>query len=115
AGTNEEPARKPVRSQFPLPHRGRDKLTAMCDANRKKAMKAPSRAIFWKEIKRLADPKPTPISVTAEELKDVSEKQLKSPAVLPSQFDSAQRKINKILASLLPEKTEDSSPEVFFT
>jgi hypothetical protein len=81
----------------------------------KKIMEAPSRAIFWKEINRLADPKPAPISVTAEELKDVFEKRLNTPAVLPPQFDSAQHKINKVLATLLPEKTEDSTPEGFFT
>ncbi|KAJ6522567.1 hypothetical protein B0H19DRAFT_973306, partial [Mycena capillaripes] len=78
-------------------------------------MEAPSRAAFWKEIKRLADPKPAPISVTADELKDVFEKRLNPPAVLPPQFDSAQHKINKILATLIPEKTEDKTPEGFFT
>ncbi|KAJ6496389.1 hypothetical protein C8R45DRAFT_823377, partial [Mycena sanguinolenta] len=78
-------------------------------------MEAPSRAASWKEIKRLADPKPAPISVTADELKDVFEKRLNPPTVLPLQFDSAQHKINKILATLIPEKTEDKTPEGFFT
>jgi hypothetical protein len=78
-------------------------------------MEAPSRAIFWKEIKRLADSKPAPISVTAEEFKYVFENRLNTPAVLPPQFDSAQHKINKALATLLPEKTKDSTPEGFFT
>ncbi|KAJ7473414.1 hypothetical protein FB451DRAFT_1249205 [Mycena latifolia] len=109
------PVKKPTRETFPLPHRGRDKLATMRETNRKKIMDAPSRAIFWKEIKRLADPKPAPISVTAESLKDVFEKRLNSPEVLPEQFDSAQHKINKILASLLPEKTVDETPEGFFT
>jgi hypothetical protein len=87
----------------------------MRDANRKKIMEAPGRANFWKEIKRLADSKPVPISVTAEELKDVFEKRLNPPALLPPQFDSAQHKINKVLATLLPAKTKDSTPEGFFT
>ncbi|KAF8176432.1 hypothetical protein K438DRAFT_1607444, partial [Mycena galopus ATCC 62051] len=78
-------------------------------------MDAPSRAIFWKEIKKLADPKAAPISVTADQLKDVFEKRLNPPLVLPSQFDSAQHKINKVLAMLMPEETADSSPEGFFT
>ncbi|KAJ7767181.1 hypothetical protein B0H16DRAFT_1521120 [Mycena metata] len=67
----------------------------MRDANRKKVLEAPSRAIFWKEIKRLpVDPKPA--------------------EVLPPQFDSAQHKINKILSTLIPDQTEDTIPEGFF-
>ncbi|KAJ7755555.1 hypothetical protein B0H16DRAFT_1540829 [Mycena metata] len=88
----------------------------MRDANRKKVLEAPSRAIFWKEIKRLpADPKPAAISVTADELKDVFEKRLNPPEVLPPQFDSAQHKINKILSALIPDQTEDTTPDGFFT
>ncbi|KAF8194286.1 hypothetical protein K438DRAFT_1587973 [Mycena galopus ATCC 62051] len=87
----------------------------MRNANRKKVLDAPTRAIFWKEIKRLADPKPAPISVTADELQEVFEKRLNPSVILPPQFDSAQHKINKVLATLLPEKTEDTTPEAFFT
>jgi hypothetical protein len=84
----------------------------MRDKNRKKIMEAPSRAVFWKEIKRLADPKPAPISVSADSLKDVFETRLNPPKVLPPQFDLAQHKINKILAGLM---AEDPTPEGFFT
>jgi hypothetical protein len=63
----------------------------------------------------LADPKPAPISVTADELKDVFEKRLNPPAFLPSQFDSPRHKINYVLATLLPEKTEDTTAEGFFS
>ncbi|KAJ7712284.1 hypothetical protein B0H16DRAFT_1342702, partial [Mycena metata] len=114
-GAAVQPPEKPVRISFPLPHRGRDKLVMLRTANRKKIMEAPSRAIFWTEIKRLADPKPAPISVTADELKSVFEKRLNPPEVLPPQFDSAQHKINKVLATLMPETTEDTTPEGFFT
>ncbi|KAJ7737398.1 hypothetical protein B0H16DRAFT_1228379, partial [Mycena metata] len=114
-GPTEQSPAKPVRVSFPLPHRGRDKLVAMRDANRKKVLEAPSRAVFWKEIKRLADPKPAPISVTADELKEVFEKRLNPPEVLPPQFDSAQHKINKILSTSMPDQTEDTTPEGFFT
>ncbi|KAJ7614260.1 hypothetical protein DFH06DRAFT_925035, partial [Mycena polygramma] len=106
---------KPTRTAFPLPHRGRHKLATMRAANKKKLLQAENRAVFWKEIKRLADPKPAPISVTADALKDVFEKRLNPPEVLPPQFDSAQHKINKILAELVPDKTEDSTPEGFFS
>ncbi|KAJ7728245.1 hypothetical protein B0H16DRAFT_1331072, partial [Mycena metata] len=78
-------------------------------------MDAPSSGIFWKEIKKLADPKPAPISVTASSLKEVFEKRLNPPETLPPQFDATQHGINKILASLIPPETKDSTPEGFFT
>jgi hypothetical protein len=78
-------------------------------------MDAPSSAIFWKETKRLADPKPAPISITAASLKEVFETRLNPPKTLPAQFDSTQHSINKILAALLPETTEDQTQEGFFT
>jgi hypothetical protein len=112
AGPPDEPARKSGCSAFPFAHRGRDQLAAMRDLNRKKSLDAPTRAIFWKEIKRTADPKPAPMSVTADELKTVFEKRLNPPNILTVEFDSTQHKINKILATLLPEKTEGSSPKV---
>ncbi|KAJ6450876.1 hypothetical protein C8R45DRAFT_946489 [Mycena sanguinolenta] len=95
SGPGKEPP-KPARALFPLPHRGRDKLAAMQDANRKKILDAPSRAVFWKVIMRLADPRSAPISVTADELKDVFERRLNPPAVLPPQFDSAQHRIDQV-------------------
>ncbi|KAJ7764211.1 cytochrome P450 [Mycena metata] len=104
---------KPVRPAFPAPHRGRNKSTAMSDKNRKRVMEAPNRAAFWKEVKRLANPKPAPFSVTADELKTVFEKRLNPQELLPPQFDAAQHVINKILVTLLPEKTEDHTPEGF--
>ncbi|KAJ7315544.1 hypothetical protein DFH08DRAFT_820471 [Mycena albidolilacea] len=42
----DEPSKKLARTKFPLPHRGRHKLAAMRDENRKKIMEAPSRAVF---------------------------------------------------------------------
>ncbi|KAJ6458245.1 hypothetical protein C8R45DRAFT_762220, partial [Mycena sanguinolenta] len=96
----------------PLPHRGRHKHAAMRDANRKKILDAPSRAAFWKVIMRLADSRSAP---TADELKDVFERRLNPPAVLTPQFDSAKHRINQVLSTLLPEKTEDSTPEGFFS
>jgi hypothetical protein len=89
---------------FPESHRDRDKLATLRNRNRKKVMEAESSGIFWKEIRRLADPKPARISVTASSLKNVFEKRLNPPPVLPPWFDSVQHNINKIVASLLPEK-----------
>jgi hypothetical protein len=57
-GLPDEPVRKSGRSVFPFAHRGRDKLAAMRDLNWKRILDAPTRAIFWKEIKKMADPKP---------------------------------------------------------
>ncbi|KAJ7723211.1 hypothetical protein B0H16DRAFT_1895858 [Mycena metata] len=50
-----------------------------------------------------------------DSLKDVFETRLKPAEVLPTQFDSIQHDINKILCTLLPEETEDSTPEGFFS
>ncbi|KAK7049160.1 hypothetical protein R3P38DRAFT_2479134, partial [Favolaschia claudopus] len=72
-------------------------------------------AVFWKNIKRMADPQPLGISVTADELRDVFRGRLNPPEILPPQFDSTQHKINQTLASLLPEVTQDSTPEGFFS
>jgi hypothetical protein len=46
-------------------------------------MEAESSGIFWKETRRLADAKPAPISVAAPSLKNVFEKRLNPPPVLP--------------------------------
>ncbi|KAJ6484125.1 hypothetical protein C8R45DRAFT_768631, partial [Mycena sanguinolenta] len=59
--------------------------------------------------------KPAPVSVTAASLKDVFEQRLNPPETTPPQFDEAQLGINKLLAQLLPEKTEDHTPEGFFS
>ncbi|KAJ6484252.1 hypothetical protein C8R45DRAFT_763380, partial [Mycena sanguinolenta] len=105
----------PQRESYPESHRGRDKRATLREANRKKIMETETRGIFWKEIKRLADPKPAPVSVTAASLKDVFERRLNPPETTPPQFDEAQLGINKLLAQLLPEKTEDHTPEGFFS
>ena len=106
---------RPTRLPFPESHRGWDKLGSLREINRKKIADAPSPGVFWKEIKRMADPKLAPISVTAVSLKEVFEKRLNTPQILPTQFDTAQHSINKILAGLLPETTEDKTPEGFFS
>ncbi|KAJ7934008.1 hypothetical protein B0H13DRAFT_2306041 [Mycena leptocephala] len=110
-----EDTSKPARKEYPEKHRGRDTLGAIRDRNRDKLFNAPSSGAFWKEIKRMADPKPDPIAVTAESLREVFEKRLNPPAVMPSAFDKIQHKINRTLASLIPETTEDPSPERFFS
>ncbi|KAJ6492265.1 hypothetical protein C8R45DRAFT_825285 [Mycena sanguinolenta] len=78
-------------------------------------MDAPSKAAFWKVVKRLSDPAPIPISVTAHDLKSVFEKRLNPPETLPEGFDRAQHRMNQLLEALIPNFTEDSIPEGFFT
>ncbi|KAJ7438964.1 hypothetical protein B0H11DRAFT_2254277, partial [Mycena galericulata] len=46
-------------------------------------------------------------------LRNVFEKCLNPPETLPESFDSAQHKMNRILAHLIPETTSDSSEERF--
>ncbi|KAJ7737793.1 hypothetical protein DFH07DRAFT_752880, partial [Mycena maculata] len=87
----------------------------MRERNRKKLLDAPSAAIFWKEIKKLSDPAPIPVSVTAEALRNVFEKRLNPPEHLPESFDATEHKFNRLLAILIPETTIDSSNEGFFS
>ncbi|KAJ7602743.1 hypothetical protein DFH06DRAFT_1023524, partial [Mycena polygramma] len=110
----ESTAKRP-RKEYPEKHRGRDKFGSIRDANREELFNAPSSGAFWKTVKRLADPKPDPISVTAESLREVFEKRLNPPAVLPSAFDEVQHKINRTLSALIPETTQDETPEGFFS
>ncbi|GLB35658.1 hypothetical protein LshimejAT787_0212230 [Lyophyllum shimeji] len=105
----------PKRSAYPDSHRGRDKLMAIKEQNRKKVMEAPNCGMFWREVKRLADPQPPPIAVSAGELKSVFETRLNPPTSLPFTFDETQHKINKLLADLLPAETVDLTPEGFFS
>ncbi|KAJ7983200.1 hypothetical protein DFH06DRAFT_1123206 [Mycena polygramma] len=115
ADDREDTPEKPPRKEYPEKHRGRDTLGAIRDANRDKLVNAPSSGAFWKEIKRLADPKPDPVIVTAEALRGVFEKRLNPPIVVPSAFDEIQHKINMTLASQIPEHTLDETPERFFS
>ncbi|KAJ7752512.1 hypothetical protein DFH07DRAFT_716195, partial [Mycena maculata] len=48
-------------------------------------------------------------------LKDVFEKRLNPPTVLPESFDASQHKMNRLLAGFIPESTVDSTPEKFFS
>jgi hypothetical protein len=69
----------------------------MRDLNRNKVMDAPLMGGFWKEVinTRLIDPAPNPISVTADNLKDVFERRLNPRAILPASFDEPLHKINR--------------------
>ncbi|KAF8203379.1 hypothetical protein K438DRAFT_1580669, partial [Mycena galopus ATCC 62051] len=108
------PVKEP-RKGYPDKHRGRDTLGAIRDKNRDKLLNAPSSGAFWNEVKRLADPKPDPIMVTAESPRTVFEKRLNPPIVLPTAFDQVQHKMNENLASMIPETTVDTTPERFFS
>jgi tRNA A37 threonylcarbamoyladenosine synthetase subunit TsaC/SUA5/YrdC len=55
-----------------------------------------------------------PIAVTAENLREVFEKRWNPPAVMPTAFDEIRHKINQTLALIIPETTQDTSPEHFF-
>jgi hypothetical protein len=108
-----EAAAKHPRKEYPDKHRGRDTLGEIRDKNRDKLFNAPSSGAFWKEIKRLADPKPDPIMVTADSLRDVFEKRLNPPAVMPTAFDEIRHKVNQTLAAMIPDTTQDTTQEKF--
>lgn len=61
-------------------------------------MDAPSMGEFWKEVTRLIDPAPNPISVTADSLRDVFERRPNPPTILPASFDEP-----RSTACLLPQ------------
>jgi hypothetical protein len=104
-----------TRKQYPEKHRGRDKWGAMRDANREKLINPLSHAAFWTDVGRLADPKPAPIAVSAEDLRGIFEKRLNPAPVLPTAFDEVQHKISQTLASMIPDETVDTTPEKFFS
>jgi ribonuclease HI/exonuclease III len=104
-----------TRSKFPAPHRGCDRLHDIKERNRQSIMDAPSPGAFWKQVKRLSDPAPVPISVSAHSLKEVFEARLNPPKIMPESFDTVQHKMNNLLANAIPDATEDSSPEGFFS
>ncbi|KAJ7196334.1 hypothetical protein B0H12DRAFT_1020251, partial [Mycena haematopus] len=78
-------------------------------------MEAPSAAAFWKQVKRLSDPAPIPASVSANDLKNVFESRLNPPKIMPQSFDAAEHTMNNLLADMIPDSTEDTTPEGFFS
>ncbi|KAJ7719710.1 hypothetical protein B0H16DRAFT_1336489, partial [Mycena metata] len=113
--TPEQQSSVRARSAYPAAHRGRDRLNDLKERNRKSLLEAKSTGAFWKQVKRLSDPAPVPVSVSAQALKEVFEARLNPPKTLPESFDSAEHRMNKLLASLIPDSTLDSSPEGFFS
>ncbi|KAJ7601402.1 hypothetical protein DFH06DRAFT_1026142, partial [Mycena polygramma] len=106
------PSQRPA---FPASHRGRQRLNEIRDKNRKNILEAPSAAAFWKEVKRLIDPAPTPLSVTADSLKDVFEKRLNPPTILPRSFNAPRHRTNRMLADSIPASTTDPTREKIFS
>ncbi|KAJ7618830.1 hypothetical protein DFH06DRAFT_994921, partial [Mycena polygramma] len=78
-------------------------------------MEAPSAGAFWKQVKRLSDPAPIPVSVSASDLKDVFESRLNPPKIMPQSFDAAEHTMNNLLAEMIPDSTEDTTAEGFFS
>jgi hypothetical protein len=81
------------------------------------AMEAKSSNIFWKEVRRLADPRPTPISITASSLKDIFEKHLNPPkaglkpvrSVSQGQLFDQSLQVSYLLITIDSEMTTGSS------
>ena len=67
-------------------------------------------------MKRLVEPAPIP--VTADSLKEVIEKRLNPPNILPNilqeSSDAPLHTMNRILVGLIPDSTTDPAPEIFF-
>nr|GAT46372.1 predicted protein [Mycena chlorophos] len=63
----------------------------------------------------MMDPKPLPILVTADSLRNEFETRSNAPRILPAQFDANTYKMNHLRAVLIPDSTVDSTPEQFFS
>jgi ribonuclease HI len=105
-GGDTEHNRVPRHLAYPAGHRGRERLYALRDLNQQKLFDAPTTGVLWNEIRRISDPAPIPISVSADDLKTVFEKRLNPPIALPALFDAPQHKMNRLLADLIPEKPQ---------
>jgi hypothetical protein len=112
--SNEEKAIN-SRTPYPAAHRGRERLNDIKERNRKSIMEAPSTGAFWKQVKRLSDPAPIPVSVSANDLKQVFESRLNPPKIMPQSFNTAEHTMNNLLAEMIPDSTEDITPEGFFS
>ncbi|KAF9042826.1 hypothetical protein BDZ89DRAFT_1201536, partial [Hymenopellis radicata] len=102
----------PPRKDYPEAHRGRDQLKFLQERNRQRVLDASSPAKFWKEIRRVGDPAPDPVCVSAEQLRSTFESRLNPPPELPEQFNDVRHKLNQFLAEQLPKRTgkETTSP-----
>jgi len=88
--------------------RGRDKgLGPDRDSHRGALLNATSGAEFWKLVCGWTDLKPRSAQVTAGQLRDVFEKRLDPPDVLPEHFNVEQHEWNTFMAGNIPETTED--------
>ncbi len=108
-------AKPPTREKYPHPHRGHAKMRALQEENRRRLMETESVGQFWCTFHKLTDPVPETPLVSADALAHVFEQWLNPPEVLPPGFDAAQHKMNAMLASYMPSRTVDHTPEGFFS
>lgn len=109
-----QPTSSPAVALLPS-HRGWDKWRMMRLNNLRKIIDAPNPKAFWRQIRYLADARPAPLLVTAFDLQPVFERRLNPPEILPETFDPVQHRLNTILASMIPDETEDTTPELLFS
>lgn len=105
----------PDRPPYPFGHRGRDKIRTIKRQNKRRLVFAPNSGAFWKEVDRLDNPRQLPQSVDSQQLKGVFKPRLNPQDPLPEDFDRDQYQLNIALYSLMPESTEDTTRERYFS
>ncbi|PPQ84469.1 hypothetical protein CVT26_007405, partial [Gymnopilus dilepis] len=96
-------------------HRDRSKLQAVKAALREKLLGAETEASFWTAAKEIMNGKDSTYPVTADQLKEVFEKRMNPMSPTPQSFDADLLKLNCSLANAIPDRTQDTTPERFFS
>ncbi|EIM86022.1 uncharacterized protein STEHIDRAFT_157545, partial [Stereum hirsutum FP-91666 SS1] len=116
AGTSRQQKPAAMVSDDPDAHRGRAMKRAVQRAHLTELVEASRNpGPFWRKYRQLADAKPTIPDVPLEDLATEFESRMNPPQEPPPQFSSDLREANRILASLMPEVTEDMSDEQAFS
>ncbi|PPQ81254.1 hypothetical protein CVT26_015075 [Gymnopilus dilepis] len=87
-------------------HRGREKV---------RLLNAESEAEFWKVAREILNGREPELPVSAEQLKEVFEKRMNPIQPTPMTFDKSILDLNCAVAATIPEKTEDTTEEKFFS
>ncbi|KAG6809035.1 hypothetical protein H0H92_001857, partial [Tricholoma furcatifolium] len=96
-------------------HRGRWKEQRAQATNLWRWLTADSAREWWECVRMWTDPKPKAAQVTGRQLRESFMKRLNPPAVPPAHFDLGVRSRFARLSGLIPTRTTDKTPGLFFS